>query len=1547
MKKKTSKLKKLLCMIIALIMAVSTMPLTAFAAQSSVSYRDAAWDGSQVVFTDKTATCTSVESSSSAVTWTEGWYVVSGTVTVSDTITVSGAVDLVLTDGCTLNAQKGIVVTSGNQLTVYGQTESSGKLVATGTSGIVSGISVDIAGIGGNSYLGQSGSTCGTVIINGGNITATGGQYAAGIGGAGYSYKTHNGGTITINAGTVNAKGGDSAAGIGGGNYGSGGNITINGGTVTANGGNYYGAGIGGGQYGSGGNITINDGTVKATGGINAAGIGAGNASSSGSGGTITITGGDVTAQGGSGGSGIGSTNGNTGTITISGGKVRAVGGASQSGIGGSYCTGGNITISGGYVEALCDNASGIDRAQGIGGKSGVNFSTGENGSAVIIASNINDGTVEDKSAWSGLIFEGSSGQVYSDEITLSQDLTVASGATLTIPEGATLIVPAGTTLNNKGSIVNNGSLIVNGTCSGNTVSGSGTILIPPALVDGTYQISTADELMWFANYVNSGNPNVNAKLTADIDLAGVDYTPIGTADYPFEGTFDGQNHTISNMNITASSDNQGLFGYTEYANISYLTVKGSIVCTQSCAAVGGVVGFLYDSTLSDINSYVDITDTGVEMHHVGGVVGAARTYSTVRRCMNYGNVNLTNAVDCVGGVAGYANEYVNIYYCANLGTVHSDSADAIIGGILGYVNNNRFTQLTSCYNAGSVECPTDTHCGGIIGWARSISSSDIISNNYYLEGSALPFGTGSVECTAQAKTAEQFKSGEVAYLLGSRYFGQKIGQEDYPVISGDSVYSYNIIDCLGNSVTAYSNDSSVTDIEKGHTFGEWTTDGDSHTRTCTVCGNTESGTHTYGGWSADGDVHSKVCTVCGSTLSESHTFDDNGFCTECGDYEPAVYNSSSDEYEISNAGQLMWFAEQVNSGNTDIDGGLVADIDLAGVDYTPIGTAQYPYEGYFFGYGHTVSNMNITADSDYQGMFGYTYAAHISMLTVKGTITCTESISAVGGVVGFADGTSIGYVNSYVDITDTGVELHRVGGIAGLLGKWSAVSASMNFGSINLTSTVDSIGGIVGYVDTVGRISACANHGTIHSDAPDAYIGGILGCVDSTSFEGVLYCYNLGSIENPTDKYCGAITGWAKTIVSSEIFYNDYYLEGSANAPLGTESGTCTAQAKTAEQFKSGEVTYLMSKARYYGQEIGVQDYPVIDGYPVYQYENLACSGQSKDPAVYLYSNEQKENFTDEHSFKDGVCQVCGAYEDGIGARLAGYTLSLKGNIGVNFHMSLDESVANSETAYMQFTLPNGDVTKINVSDADVRTVNGKDYYVFSCEVAAKEMTDTITAQIIDGDKTGTVYTYTVKEYADYILAHQDDNTEYANAAALVKAMLNYGSYAQINFNNTANGLANDSEYITDTEKDISSVTAETLEQFKNEETRENDFVKFEGSNLSLLSQTTLRLWFTIKDKSKLDSITFTCEGNPLEPVKSGSYYYIEITDIAAKDLDKDYVVTVSDDTESLDVNFSVMAYCYDVLNREITASRTQELKNTVAALYLYNVEANNYFEV
>ena len=309
---------------------------------------------------------------SSARTWSNGWYVAEGNVTITKRVTVNGNVHLVLKDGATLNADKGITVESGKSLTIYAQSESpdnQGALNATGSN--------QESGIGGG-----NGEGAGAVTIHGGKVTAKGGTTdtfardedgGAGIGG-GY---LGAGGTVTIHGGTVKAIGGGTgthcASGIGGGVRKTGGTVIVNGGNVTA-----YGeaSGIGGGYARTtDGTVTINGGTVTANGyrgGISGATVtvNSGTVDVRGTkaaikGGAVMITGGTVTATGEDytyeGGTGVDGT-----TVTIKGGTVKATGGNSTFSTGGAGINGGTVKIAGGDVTAA--GGKGNRGGAGIGG---------------------------------------------------------------------------------------------------------------------------------------------------------------------------------------------------------------------------------------------------------------------------------------------------------------------------------------------------------------------------------------------------------------------------------------------------------------------------------------------------------------------------------------------------------------------------------------------------------------------------------------------------------------------------------------------------------------------------------------------------------------------------------------------------------------------------------------------------------------------------------------------------------------------------------------------------------------------------------------------------------------------------------------------------------------------------------------------------------------------------------------------------------------------------------------------------------------------------
>ena len=213
-----------------------------------------------------------------------------------------------------------------------------------------------------------------------GSLKAAGGQFGAGIGGAGAA----NDAQVKITGGKITATGGEYGAGIGGGFKGSG-DVTISGGEIHANGGN-YGAGIGGGDYSSG-KVTISGGEINATGGYLGAGIGGGEKGS----GDVTITGGEITsATGGKYGAGIGGGEYSSGKVTIEGNtEVNAAGGTGGAGIGGGYgaknnsnSTGNQITIRSNENGSPTVNAVGGGTKKGIADIGGAGIGTGCNSNA-------------------------------------------------------------------------------------------------------------------------------------------------------------------------------------------------------------------------------------------------------------------------------------------------------------------------------------------------------------------------------------------------------------------------------------------------------------------------------------------------------------------------------------------------------------------------------------------------------------------------------------------------------------------------------------------------------------------------------------------------------------------------------------------------------------------------------------------------------------------------------------------------------------------------------------------------------------------------------------------------------------------------------------------------------------------------------------------------------------------------------------------------------------------------------------------------------------
>ena len=234
---------------------------------------------------------------------------------------------------------------------------------------------------------------------------------------------------------------------------------------------------------------------------------------------------------------------------------------------------------------------------------------------------------------------------------------------------------------------------------------------------NGVYLIGTGAELAWFAQKVNGGSTKISGILTADIDLAGYEWTPIGTASKQFAGTFDGQNHTVDNLSINYSSTTpiplyRGLFGWvsganvTDRAKIENMTVNGTVVASSTKsvndAYVGGIAYRADYADLTNLHANVDVSikRTSGNYQSVGGVVGGTYYSLNVTNCSNSGNVTGWRYCAGIVGNISSGNQPSTITGCVNTGSITAPSTCA--AGIVSNLPNG--CKVTACYNTGTIK---------------------------------------------------------------------------------------------------------------------------------------------------------------------------------------------------------------------------------------------------------------------------------------------------------------------------------------------------------------------------------------------------------------------------------------------------------------------------------------------------------------------------------------------------------------------------------------------------------------------------------------------------------------------------------------------------------------------------------------------------------------------------------------------------------------------------------------------------------------------------
>ena len=299
--------------------------------------------------------------------------------------------------------------------------------------------------------------------------------------------------------------------------------------------------------------------------------------------------------------------------------------------------------------------------------------------------------------------------------------------------------------------------------------------------------ITTVDELMQFAADVNAGaydgKTDAVVSLESDLDLSGKTWTSIGCADndanvpHFFSGKFYGNGHTISNLDFSSTYGNilyesLGFFGYIENAEISDLTVQGSVNVTEpkELTALGLIVGESDNSTIRNCVSDISFTSSEIYLYGYIGLCGYASN-STIEYCQSKGDISITRSDNdppslYVGGIVGYAGGASEIRYCAN--TVNIEATASHVGGIAGSLGSGN-PSVTNCYSTGKLIVrgrSSGGNTGGIVG---TINGNTPIKHCYF---------AGEIDLTKYGVTTPPYN--RLGGLVGKVESGTPVFENNY-----------------------------------------------------------------------------------------------------------------------------------------------------------------------------------------------------------------------------------------------------------------------------------------------------------------------------------------------------------------------------------------------------------------------------------------------------------------------------------------------------------------------------------------------------------------------------------------------------------------------------------------------------------------------------------------------------------------------------------------------------------------------------------------------
>lgn len=776
-----------------------------------------------------------------------------------------------------------------------------------------------------------------------------------------------------------------------------------------------------------------------------------------------------------------------------------------------------------------------------------------------------------------------------------------------------------------------------------------------------------------------------------------------------------------------------------------------------------------------------------------------------------------------------------------------------------------------------------DYTIGGVLGYLRSGKITNCFSicnlnGNYYVGGVVGSTYNGSIED---------------CYFYDAFFSGVAVGRElgDSVTISGTIGHSDTENFCYGFGTCFYKEATCNTK------------------EICRVCGN------------ENGEVDK-------SNHNETVAFDNNGFC-ENGCCEPAtlVTNENYDSlglkvdyvyyYAISNAGQLFWFANHVNTVDRTASAVLVADIDLENRPWTPIGATgeeNNNFRGVFDGQNHTIKGLYVEGGRAGLGFFGEVRTGTVKNFTIYGEVIVNTEVDYVGGVIGSIcgvngetdlerNGAIIQNITSYVNLTAKAHGVGMIGGFVGYANHQSLIENCSWYGTFDAgIYRVDSgAGGFIGKIQentSEVTIRNCAAYGTIktnyagdYNNTATIYMGGFLSFSNTgakTTLENCLFAGKFERGENLTDQ---AFLGAFGTLRSVNAIKNCYYLGDGvleavhSNSDLKPGSDNVEITSVTKAQLLSGEVAYKLGER--FGQILegeNRQSYPVL--------------GETK-------------------------------VQDSQRFEIYGQQLNIGGDLSMKYYVMGYAPAFNSGALYMEFS-HNGVKTKVYAGEP-----NADGFYVFVLEgINPQCMGDSIRAMLYynetevasHGCEDGKEYSVE-KNLLNLLEKYKDD----AALVTLIKDTLAYGE-------------------ATSAYKKHQTMTGNTY----TENSSNREIPVSEAQVADVITGYTVRFGTAISIIIEVNPSAFEdtiykveCNGTELRNFPSPNSPLYKVSNIAATDFDKEWEFVVRSTNPMGDVYGTVVISVNDYLYAISQSSTDEKMVNLAKALYNYGVSAEIYNHV